>query len=433
MALSYKTALTTINNIFNVKTSLMKKAKKLLMIIGAIYLALSCVETGTIDHTGVTVIELDPDKTEAIFLDSIVHNVRFVPLQTTSECLIESYSDIRLTGGKIFIHSDTPVQDAIFVFDMNGAFLFKIDSRGRGPGEYLEIKGFHVNVESGEILISDVNKILIYDFNGMFLKSHSLEGFDPLGDLAFFSDCYFLCAVSYEELQYSDKTINFMVKFDKDLNLISHTLPINKRYYFSTHFRRSQLLIHHKDTLFYIDPESPVIFTYDKEGFLPRYAYNYGAYNVSKEHEIKFYELDGPNLAAMEYARVNKLAFPGSETFYFSDKYIFIETIISYDNYRFFYNPDNGKSVRLQGKSSTFRAMYPSLVRCYENQFFGVKEASGILHSRDRLIEFKNEKSAMSLDLSGPFSHTHFSRFDSIKPDDNAIIVFFDIKDDFLK
>jgi hypothetical protein len=408
--------------------------KHLFCLIFLPFLLFSCkgkVETDNL--TDLTVIELDLDKTEVLYLDSIVHNVRFVPLQTSSECLIERYSDIRLAGRQIFIHSKSPIQNAIFVFDLNGHFLFKVDSRGRGPGEYREILGFQIDLESEELAIADVNKILFYDFEGRFLRSHNTAGLYSQHDLVYFDEKYFMCALSLEDFKSSDHDLNFIAIHDKDFNLLSHTFPVAKRYIEKLNAPPRRFLIPNKDTLFFLHPEVPIIYTYHKESFLPRYSINYAAYSVSKGHEEKFYEFDGPDLAAYEYARSNKLALPGSEVLFCSDKYYLIESYI-YDNvYRFLFNPANGKTARIQGRSSTHRAMYPVLIRCYENQFFGIKEASGILHSRDRLIEFKNEKSAMSLDLSGPFSHTHFSRFDSIKPDDNAIIVFFDIKDDFLK
>ncbi|BDD08581.1 hypothetical protein FUAX_10130 [Fulvitalea axinellae] len=60
--------------------------------------------------------------------------------------------------------------EKIYCFNDQGVFKFKIDKMGKGPGEYLSIKDFHVD-EDGQIAILDhqANKIAKYDQYGQFV------------------------------------------------------------------------------------------------------------------------------------------------------------------------------------------------------------------------------------------------------------------------
>lgn len=71
-------------------------------------------------------------------------------LETTKESLIDKVDKIIFYNDKIFI-MDKKISKAIFVFDLQGKFLFKISNIGKGIGEYITLTDFIVNNDNVEI------------------------------------------------------------------------------------------------------------------------------------------------------------------------------------------------------------------------------------------------------------------------------------------
>jgi hypothetical protein len=105
-----------------------------------------------------------------------------VPLETSDRSLI-GYIDKVVTGKeRIFIKTKDVfgrenLTGALLVFDRSGVFLCQIGSRGRGPGEYIELKGFDIDEETQtvHILDGDNNKVLVYTYDGTFVREVNLD------------------------------------------------------------------------------------------------------------------------------------------------------------------------------------------------------------------------------------------------------------------
>ncbi|MTI88933.1 MAG: 6-bladed beta-propeller [Balneolaceae bacterium] len=67
-------------------------------------------------------------------------------------------------------------RNELLVFNKDGEFIDTIGQRGRGPGEFLKIKGMTIN-ESGEILVFDSSSQMIKKFtsSGDYVTSHNLQ------------------------------------------------------------------------------------------------------------------------------------------------------------------------------------------------------------------------------------------------------------------
>ena len=113
--------------------------------------------------------KIDAIEDKLIDLDSIFENFRYVKLETTEISLIGNYDKILIENDIIFILDKSNLQQSIFSFDMKGKFLFKVNARGRGPGEYLEISDFYVDKELKYIGVLFRSKILKYNFKGEFI------------------------------------------------------------------------------------------------------------------------------------------------------------------------------------------------------------------------------------------------------------------------
>lgn len=100
-----------------------------------------------------------------------IEQIQFTPLETKKEALIGGIDKIISCNNKYYIWDR--FQKCIFVYNHNGSFDFKIDSHGRGPGEYRELRDIHVDADAN-IFILDYAKILQFDQHGHLKKEIDL-------------------------------------------------------------------------------------------------------------------------------------------------------------------------------------------------------------------------------------------------------------------
>lgn len=109
---------------------------------------------------------------EARSLSSVFPNSRIIQLETTDESLIgQDIHKIRKRNNKFHISFD---RRAISIFDEQGKFINRIERRGGGPGEYIELRDFDV-LSCGSIVVLDVRKLIFYSSTGEFIREIPLE------------------------------------------------------------------------------------------------------------------------------------------------------------------------------------------------------------------------------------------------------------------
>lgn len=110
-----------------------------------------------------------------LFLSDIADSIGYVKLETRSDCLL-GYGQAIVRNNRIFYQNGDSY--AIYVFDISGKFLYKIDHQGKGPGEYVAILGWAVNQDGTRIALMDIGKqeIHFYSADGRFIKSLPAKG-----------------------------------------------------------------------------------------------------------------------------------------------------------------------------------------------------------------------------------------------------------------
>jgi len=120
-------------------------------------------------------IDLDGNKEAFIPISSIFKDVKTIILETRSDCMIGNVSEFQVFDGHIYI-LDKYNAKSMFVFDMEGRFLRKIGSLGRGPGEYLGVSDFTLDTENRIIYLKDVDyRVHKYQFDGTYVHSITLQ------------------------------------------------------------------------------------------------------------------------------------------------------------------------------------------------------------------------------------------------------------------
>jgi cytochrome oxidase Cu insertion factor (SCO1/SenC/PrrC family) len=111
-------------------------------------------------------------KKELILQDFM--DVEYIPLETTDEFVCSGL--VEAMGEDIIIvrnHNHINRDGNIYIFDRNGKALRKINRKGQGGEEYLNIFGIALDEDNSEIFVNDVSgkKILVYDLDGKFNRS----------------------------------------------------------------------------------------------------------------------------------------------------------------------------------------------------------------------------------------------------------------------
>lgn len=131
--------------------------------------ACSSKENSTKDG-GIITISIEIDGEDQRTFSQLVDSISFIALETNPESLIGLISELKILDSRAYV-LDKRKSNCLFVFDINGRFLFKIDKKGKGPGEYVEASSFCVT-ENQEIIINDFSgkKILFYNRVGEFIR-----------------------------------------------------------------------------------------------------------------------------------------------------------------------------------------------------------------------------------------------------------------------
>ena len=119
-----------------------------------------------------------------------VGSVSYLPLDADGDAVFRNIDKISFENGLIYIADYK--SGKIIVYTTEGDIDFVLDRKGRGPGEYLDIKSFTVDSDCLYILDNFNRKIFVYDnTDGTFIRSADIgfvawdmEVFDN-GDFAF--------------------------------------------------------------------------------------------------------------------------------------------------------------------------------------------------------------------------------------------------------
>ena len=173
------------------------------------------------------IIPVDVRQNSPVKLSEIAENIKKIELETSDECLVGRIMQVLCVDDRIYV-SDAQGGTRIHVFDLSGKFLFAINKRGQGPGEYLMINGITADTVNKHLYVASWgNKIIRYNLDdGSFideLTNLSSESISFNNDFlhAFLVDM----ARQIEENKYITTTI--MVRYNRNLQPID-TIEIKK-------------------------------------------------------------------------------------------------------------------------------------------------------------------------------------------------------------
>lgn len=200
--------------------------------------------------------------------DSIIKDFKYIKLETNDDCLVGAIDKI-LFRNNIYI-LDKKIAKSLFVFNLSGRFLFKLRNIGKGPGEFISINDFDIDV-NGNIYILDIygKKIINFDSQGEYLKEIKLN---------FYSHSFCYLGLDQFVLNQNDLSDNvFNIIYWKNGVSEKKYFPYRKSIDDKQGFHTVEYRIHHsRNSIMYCPKYTHILYNIATEGISEKYIFNFG-------------------------------------------------------------------------------------------------------------------------------------------------------------
>jgi len=166
-----------------------------ILIITCLIFLISCKENKHVQNNADIKTFAVKEKVVPRLSNLIKDDFEFIQLESNKECNIGIINKIDICNNEIFV-LDAFRANSVFVFDSNGKFLRKIDKKGKGPGEYIQIYSFCIEKEGKYIYLLDVEtkKVLKYFLDSFkFVKEYPLPFSPSTFEISENKDFIFYC------------------------------------------------------------------------------------------------------------------------------------------------------------------------------------------------------------------------------------------------
>jgi hypothetical protein len=125
------------------------------------------------DEPKISTIPIISDQAKRVDATSgILQSLRYLPLETKSDCLISEVLKLHCQGDKIYVLNNIHPERTLLVFNVEGNFIFKVGNT-EGPGKVLRCNDFSVDEATGNIDLLDSyqKKLIRFDGAGKYLTT----------------------------------------------------------------------------------------------------------------------------------------------------------------------------------------------------------------------------------------------------------------------
>lgn len=353
------------------------------------------------------------------YLDSIFENFRYIKLELTPNSIIGNYDKILFKNDTIFILEKSNSQQSIFAFNMKGKFLFKVDEKGNGPGEYIQIDDFYVDSKGKYIGVLSNSKILKYNFNGEFIGDFNFKD-DFIKEIEFKNNDLFIYKAPYCDTKscysfgvFDIKKGSMLFEDYPQVQEISH-FPYNKGDYLTSNSENVFVNFLYNDT----------IYTTNKEHLEPRYFLDFGEYKLPQNEFNKLiFNREG---FSVDKLYENKYVGFGLDKFSISDNFLFLLFIKDMKSYSVIYSLKNKNKKVYTGSFYQKKFLMGSGMNVVNgNTFCSVVKINDALR-----IKEEDEQDGIK-DPNKKFDNLRIEKYNflkNLKTNDNNVLVLFDIK-----
>lgn len=360
-------------------------------------------------ESDIVTIKVPSEYDDIIFDQQYVKSIKFLPLETKQECLINKITHLTYQNDKFFVF-DLPMK-SLLVFNSNGEFLFKLKVKGRGPGEFSELRDFKVD-KDGNIYILANQRILQYSKTGEFKKSKSFNFIrdqeTPLFPLQFALDHdggFYLWQGTFGYDNLNNKELHAMYMVNKDLKIKKEYLSIVRpirgmtNRFFGDYNNTRMQTVRGNDTIYCISDL----------GFHSKFYIDFGNRKLPDNYLPESFNKMGRIYSEIKDDGYSTLIVPYAET----DKYLYFE-----------FQSDRKWVQALYNKCTTstkvgirnYTNLFSSIIRCnYDNQLVSSVEPNRIISGE---FSFQSKYDIRLL---------NYEVLEEIKPHDNPILILYNL------
>lgn len=296
------------------------------------------VKTSSISNTNVQIFDLE-NGADGLSDSLKIEELKYIPLETRSECLMSSIRKILVKDNKIYI-LDNDVANSIFVFSLEGKFIYKINKPGKGPGEYVSLSDFDVD-NFGNIFVNDQmsRKIIKYSNSGAnFLEISNNDlcylYLNYISDsLVIFEDYRYFTDINNQKEPCGIVYWNPVTK-----KVVDRFFPLRKRKYEEIARITARVIWNSGEKLSYLRSFSDTIFELQENGPIAKYAFKFPI------KRLPFSDLE-PMVEAKNKFEIAMGKYGAViNNFYETDKYLFMNFNISEEMHYFYYKKNEKRT-----------------------------------------------------------------------------------------
>ncbi len=137
---------------------------KSIICFGLLLFALACDSSQNFNHVESIDFDKNLDKFIDLPLSSITDGIRYIPLETSKQCVIPTINNVLLEDDTIIVSGYNFCKS----FNIEGRFIGNIGKTGKGPGEYAYVSELTIDHHTNTLYISCGKKIEAYSLSGKF-------------------------------------------------------------------------------------------------------------------------------------------------------------------------------------------------------------------------------------------------------------------------
>jgi hypothetical protein len=213
---------------------------------------------------------------------SIKSTVSYIPLQTTSECLIGEISKLVYTDKYIYVWDE--MSNKLYQFDTKGQFVRQIGQIGEGPDRYSKIGAFDINKGNGNISVYCENKTSIIEYNdvGEIVKIEKTGLM--ISDFVYYKNHYLFYFGQYDNEPIFKKTypLQYRLASVRDSVINEQYLPYKYNDYLSNTVYASNTVGFYRfnEHLMLVESQTGIVYKIDSDRASPTFAVDFGKYNI---------------------------------------------------------------------------------------------------------------------------------------------------------
>ncbi|MDR2472501.1 MAG: 6-bladed beta-propeller [Tannerella sp.] len=348
------------------------------------------------------------------YSDSIM---QIIPLETTDEALIAEIDEIEIRNDRIYIMDQ--LARSVYVFDMTGKYLNRINKVGQGPGEY----GFlsYMAVTDSTVIVFDhfMDKLIEYKIPTMqFLREERVSS-SLISDMFYLPAAKSVCFMNDYCCTDAGKYLLFVRK--EDTKEIDKQLPFDKEpfclgmsgYHYAVTSDHASVIYDGNDTIYRID---------DKGKARPEYFVNIKNDRVVYGEKVETVHRDNPPGRVFGISSINE-----------SDKYLFLNISVRFEGV--IQKGHYSDYMCLYNKQSRETVIYPEYA---QNSKFDNNESVLIRRIIDNKIIEWTDADIMFMGKEYAFTKRKFTNktfeqqykqvLSNLKEDDNPVVFIYNLK-----